>query len=229
MDMSSLVFIDKIKFHKNEIVCRLPSKKGSKTGWQKAHFRQGELDGACGAYSVAMLLNILGVFQAEMMQQPEKLDYRKRITKLVIELNRHGLYKDGLDRTEVKKIVNKCYGTILMAESTTARYSQERVIKYIADNIRSNNPAMMNLQWKTGGGHWVVVVGMECDENNNPNKFYTLDPGEEAPKNMEDFPFLKISSGASDFRHMYCVPEDNKGLKCCVFDAVSIKMRPKNK
>lgn len=221
--MSSLVFIDKIKFHKNEIVCRLPSGKG----WQKAHFRQGELDGACGAYSVAMLLNILGVFQAEMMQQPEKLDYRKRITRLVLELNRHGLYKDGLDRAEVKKIVNKCYGTILSAESTTARYTPKRVIEYIADNIRANNPAMMNIQWKSGGGHWVVVVGMESDDNGNPNKFYTLDPGEEAPKSMEDFPFLKITQGKSEYPHMYCASEDSK---CCyVFDAVSIKMRQPNK
>lgn len=84
MDMSFLVFIDKIKFHKNEIVCRLPSKKGSKTGWQKAHFHQGELDGACGAYSVAMLLNILGVFQAEMMQQPEKTHSEYAETFIVI-------------------------------------------------------------------------------------------------------------------------------------------------
>lgn len=223
MDMSSVVFIDKIKFRKNEIVCRLPEGKG----WQKAHFRQGELDGACGAYSVAMLLNILGVFQAEMMQQPEKLDYRKRITRLVLELNRHGLYKDGLDRTEVKKIVNKCYGTILTAESTTARYTQERVLNYIADNIRSNNPAMMNLQWKSGGGHWVVVVGMESDDNGNPNKFYTLDPSEEAPKSMEDFPFLNITRGKSEYPHMYCTSE---GSKCCyVFDAVSIKFRQPEK
>ena len=43
----------------------LKSKVGRST--KKVHYRQGELDGACGAYSIAMALNIIGAFDADYL------------------------------------------------------------------------------------------------------------------------------------------------------------------
>ena len=53
--------IDQLELKDGKLMCKKPSRKS----WQKAHYKQGDLDGACGAYSVAMALNILGVFEAE--------------------------------------------------------------------------------------------------------------------------------------------------------------------
>ena len=54
--------VDYLLLKNGELLCKKPSGRSM----QKAHFRQGDLDGACGVYSIAMLLNIIGVFEAEV-------------------------------------------------------------------------------------------------------------------------------------------------------------------
>lgn len=54
-----------------------------KSSAKKVHFRQGELDGACGAYSIAMALNIVGAFDADYLnKETEKVDFRTAEGKL---------------------------------------------------------------------------------------------------------------------------------------------------
>ena len=49
-----------------------------KSSAKKVHFRQGELDGACGAYSIAMALNIVGAFDADYLnKETDKVDINK--------------------------------------------------------------------------------------------------------------------------------------------------------
>ena len=45
--------VDYLLLKNGELLCKKPSGRSM----QKAHFRQGDLDGACGVYSIAMLLN----------------------------------------------------------------------------------------------------------------------------------------------------------------------------
>ena len=47
--------INRLQLRDGVLMCKKPSGRS----WQKAHYKQGDLDGACGAYSVAMVLNIL--------------------------------------------------------------------------------------------------------------------------------------------------------------------------
>ena len=75
---------------------QLKCKKTSNRSFQKAHFKQGDLDGACGAYSVSMALNILGVFEAEELYSDTDFNRRTAEWNLIKALNENGLYRNVL-------------------------------------------------------------------------------------------------------------------------------------
>lgn len=47
--MKQFRVIDQFSLINEELVCKKPSNRS----YQKAHFKQGDLDGTCGAYSVS--------------------------------------------------------------------------------------------------------------------------------------------------------------------------------
>ena len=71
--MKQFKVINRLKLIEGVLMCKKPSGRS----FQKAHFKQGDLDGACGAYSVAMVLNILGVFEAEEICSDNVIDKRR--------------------------------------------------------------------------------------------------------------------------------------------------------
>lgn len=103
--MKQFKVIDQLSLINGELVCKKPSNRS----YQKAHFKQGDLDGACGAYSVSMVLNILGVFEAEELYSDTYFDRRTAEWKLIKALNENGLYRDGLTSNEIQEIVTKNY------------------------------------------------------------------------------------------------------------------------
>lgn len=82
--MTTIKVIDKLKLVKrynpfiDKETLTLSSKSKNGRTYYNAHYRQGDLDGACGAYSIAMCLNILGVFNSEesLSKDDSKIDWR---------------------------------------------------------------------------------------------------------------------------------------------------------
>ena len=101
--MSQFKTIDQLIIKDTKLVCRSQTRRS----YQKAHFKQGDLDGACGAYSIAMTLNILGVFDAEDISSDKTMDKRTSEWKLIESLHSFGLYRDGLTIEEVQMILQK--------------------------------------------------------------------------------------------------------------------------
>lgn len=54
-----------------------------------------------------MVLNILGVFEAEELYSDTYFDRRTAEWKLIKALNENGLYRDGLTSNEIQEIVTK--------------------------------------------------------------------------------------------------------------------------
>ena len=79
--------INQLRLNDGVLMCKKPSGRSL----QKAHFKQGDLDGACGAYSVAMVLNILGAFEAEDICSDNPIDKRTSEWKLINALNEEGI------------------------------------------------------------------------------------------------------------------------------------------
>lgn len=158
----------------------LKCKKPSGRSYQKAHFKQGDLDGACGAYSVAMVLNILGVFEAEEICSDNNIDKRTSEWKLIRALNDQGLYRDGLNSEEIQKILLDNYHSRVNVQCAS-KESKHDIVEITKNWIDGDNPIILRLGFDKYNGHWVVAVGYLEEENGEISDFLTLDPGSKSP------------------------------------------------
>ena len=112
--MRQFKVINQLQLIDSVLMCKKPSGRS----FQKAHYRQGDLDGACGAYSIAMVLNILGVFEADNIYSDSNSgDNRFAERRLIKALNEQGLYRDGLDSNEIRQILTTNYKKYVNVES----------------------------------------------------------------------------------------------------------------
>jgi len=174
--MRQFKVINQLRLLNGELMCKKPSGRS----YQKAHFKQGDLDGACGAYSVAMVLNILGVFEAEEICSDNVIDKRTSEWKLIRALNEEGLYRDGLTSEKIKKILSDNYGrrvAVQLVDKETGHEIFDVTKKWIDDD----NPVILRFGFDKYSGHWVVAVGYIEEENGVLSAILTLDPGSKSP------------------------------------------------
>ena len=113
--------INRLQLRDGVLMCKKPSGRSL----QKAHYKQGDLDGACGAYSISIVLNILGVFEADNLysdSDSEKVDTRKAEWRLINALNEPGLYCDGLDSSEIQEILSENYSKYVTTQCAIGIY-----------------------------------------------------------------------------------------------------------
>lgn len=166
--------INTIFLEQGIVYCKRKSGKGK----QKLHQHQGSLDGACGAYSLAMDLMIIGLINSEDILSISGNDKRLSANKLIKELIiNNGLYIDGKYLEEYKCLVDK----YLSKYTETILYSDKnKIIEVLQGNIENNTPSILDIQY-SGGGHALVVVGMSFDNKGNPLKLLCLDPAFNSP------------------------------------------------
>lgn len=175
--MKQFKVIDQLQLINGVLMCK--TKNGR--SFQKAHYKQGELDGACGAYSIAMVLNIIGVLNSDDINNNYKVDKRTpygRLIKTLIKEN--GLYPDGLTANDIKKLLLGDYSQYIDVECKT-RSNKDSLIDKAIKCIDDNTPIILSIWYDKNHGHWIVVVGYITDENDNVTVLLTLDPGEDSP------------------------------------------------
>lgn len=173
---------------------------------KKVHFRQGELDGACGLYSVAMCLNILGVFDSDLINATDLSGLAREERKFVDILNDYGLYRLGLTARQIVLILNKHFSSRVIASSHSNsgenEDSRSAFAQHIIDNIDNDLPTILMISYPNEEyGHWIVVVGYQFGEDNVINKFFCLDSGVASPKVCYWNGILNWSSKSNN--HMY--------------------------
>ena len=174
--MKQFKIIDQLQLVDGVLMCKKPSGRS----FQRAHYRQGDLDGACGAYSISMVLNILGVFHAdEINSNSDKADNRFAERRLIKALNEQGLYRDGLNSNDIQAILSKNYSKYVNVNSFTK--NEYNILKLIVDNLNDNTPVVLGIRFNKENGHWVVVVGYEIDAQGEIKALLTLDPGANSP------------------------------------------------
>ena len=167
--------IEQLQLIDGILMCKKPSGRS----FQRAHYKQGDLDGACGAYSISMVLNILGVFEAdEIYSDSDKSDNRLAERRLIKALNEQGLYRDGLDSSDIQGILSKNFSKYV---SVQAFSKKDNIVDLIKANLNENTPVILRLGLNRDNGHWVVVVGYEIDTHGEIIAFLTLDPGVNSP------------------------------------------------
>lgn len=174
--MKEYKVIDQLNLIDGELKCKKPSGRS----YQKAHFKQGDLDGACGAYSVSMVLNILGVFEADELHSDKVYDKRTTEWKLIQALNEHGLYRDGLDYRSIQDLLTRNYPKFVTVQC--AEKSEHDIIELTRNWLDKNVPVILGIAYNSRDGHWIVAVGYALDENGKMSDILTLDPGNDSPK-----------------------------------------------
>ena len=172
--MKQFKVIDQLCLKEGKLKCKKPSNRS----FQKAHFKQGDLDGACGAYSVSMALNILGVFEAEELYSGTDFDRRTAEWKLIKALNENGLYRNGLKLENIQEILKKNYSKYVNVQCANKK---DDIFNITQQWIDTNVPIILGIDYDSHHGHWIVAVGYALNENDELTDILTLDPGVDSP------------------------------------------------
>ncbi|RPI21696.1 MAG: hypothetical protein EHM61_24135 [Acidobacteria bacterium] len=146
------------------------------------HLMQGSLDGACGPYSLMMALLICGVVDRNDAARYGAVDRRTALGRLLGEWHRLGpLVKEGTDPIQLVTLLEKTYGRKLNLDFAGGPGTNVRT--FVEQEVRENRPVLLTLSYP-GGGHWVVVIGLEyqlAGIDRRLCRFLVLDPAQPTP------------------------------------------------
>ncbi|KVX03036.1 hypothetical protein [Shewanella frigidimarina] len=145
--------------------------------------RQGDVDGACGPYSLLMALITQNVLSREEVTDLSEQDGRTRLGKFWNNLYAFDtMVRDGtfdhdlswLSETFKNHPNGKVFAKDLESSNTRGKVTE------IAEAIDNGDPVIVGLDWQGGGAHWAVAVGYEAFDE-QVTKIMLLDPGFSAP------------------------------------------------
>lgn len=177
--MRDIKVISQLCLKNGELVC-----KDDKGRLQAAHYKQGDLDGACGIYSLVDIVSILGLFKADTVWNDDKVDGRTasgKFLKLIHEYNKRGIYKDGLEVDEAIGIIENSFGRNIESTLLEETDAKGNLVDMIVQFIDQDLPVMQRISFR-GGAHWIVIVGYMKDNRGHISHLLTLDPGEARPQ-----------------------------------------------
>lgn len=163
---------------------RLDSKgvrvKDSNGSIVQLHKRQGDMDGACAVYSLAMAMLCMGVVTNEDLQIYNCADKRTRKGKLLSHfLEEQGLVRNGYSFVTMAKEIRASNFNINAIRKNPKEYAD--VINEIADFLDEDNPVIISTEFGNGA-HALLAIGYETEDNDDKiTKILCLDPSEEAP------------------------------------------------
>lgn len=130
------------------------------------HLCQGDMDGACGPYCVAMAWLILRKINRNEITRPEKIDYRTKEGKLLQKFHELGPFTlEGSSANNLENILGKKCNT------GTGKSLFPKIIK----SLESENPVIIDVRGKKEDdlNHWTLAIGYSEDY------IFLLDPGYE--------------------------------------------------
>jgi len=149
---------------------------------QQVHLRQGELDGACGHYSMMMVLIMLGLQDRDDAWQllSYDQDLRTKLGKFAKSIKTDNFFS-GTRPEDIKNIINTAFKNEL--ETEVCNGSGVEIRSFVIDSLSEDKPVMLGVEFQ-GGAHWVVAVGLDYngeDDDKELLRFLVLDPGGNKP------------------------------------------------
>lgn len=207
---------------------RLKCRPNGKRSLREVHFKQGELDGACGVYSFLMALAILGVFEPDKLLSDTLGGLNSAEKTLVRELNKHGLYRKGLTGKDVKAILEKAFNPKIEVGYHLNKDDDETA-QEIIDHLDGACPVILGLvNKKSDFSHWVLAVGYQSNDLDEVSAFLILDPSSSVPRISYWNAILTLSDNESEYRYVTeYITEGNRNV--ILDDAVFISRKPNRK
>ena len=145
---------------------------------QPVHLRQGDLDGACGHYSMMMVLIMLGHFSRDeactILGYEDDLnpEYGKLLKKIM-----NKKFFLGTLPSDIKSIVNTAFKGEIVTNPCEGTGVEIR--RFVEESLLEDKPVMLGIEF-SGGAHWVIAVGLDydgADDDKNLCRFLVLDSG----------------------------------------------------
>lgn len=149
---------------------------------QPVHLRQGDLDGACGQYSMMMVLVMLGCFNRD--EACSILGFEEDLTPKYGKFLKKIMSKKfflGTLPNDIKAIVNTAFKGEIVTKPCEG--SGVEIRSFIEKSLIEDKPVMFGLQF-SGGAHWVIAVGLDYNgagDDKELCRFLVLDPGGTSP------------------------------------------------
>lgn len=147
------------------------------------HFRQGDMDGACGPYSLVMALVTLQVLTRQDVEAMYSWKGNTRKGKFKKGLTEHGaLVSGGTDKDDLLSLAN-----FFHAEGVVGEYVQNdkrTMVAAVQKALDKRAMPIIGVRWAGKEGHWMMVVGYQGvrgEDNFQITHLLCLDPGSERP------------------------------------------------
>ena len=204
--MSTIKVINSVKLNAKGVLVKDADGK-----YVSLHKRQGDMDGACSIYSLAMALLCLGVVTEDDLNIYNKPDKRTSKGKFLSHfLEEQGLIRDGYYFSTLAKEINEQdFGVVA---TRMYRKNADDIIDIVADTLDEEKPVIVSTNFPVDCGHAMLAVGYETnDDEDTITKILCLDPSEEAPvfsswncvidvshkRRKSDYPFDNITKSQS--------------------------------
>ncbi|MCI4679187.1 hypothetical protein K9U39_05950 [Rhodoblastus acidophilus] len=153
----------------------------------QVHLRQGDMDGACGPYSLTMALIAMGLItRAEAMSAvcPDRRTLSGKFTEKLWAFD--PLFSEGVDIDDLKWLADGYRNRDLQVEISSAR-TKRRIALEVAKATDEGGAAIIRIDWLGGGGHWMLAVGhqsrqLDYSEPRCLTHILCLDPGQATPR-----------------------------------------------
>ncbi|WP_416422368.1 hypothetical protein RAM80_20990 [Pseudomonas sp. App30] len=155
---------------------------------EPVHFRQGDLDGACGPYSLMMALVANGIVTRSEASYMGLHDGRTRLGKFYNRLVEFGgLINNGTNEYDLDWLMD-CFRNQVSLKKFNG--TTRSLVTDLVTAVTAGYSTIVGVDWPGGEGHWLLVVGYQGhlvdgpggSEKTNVTHLLCLDPLLEAPK-----------------------------------------------
>ena len=146
---------------------------------QKVFLQQGSIDGACGPYSIFMGLLSLGLISYDKITS-RTVKGNERLGKLLNKLNNeyYSLFKNGTYLKDLEEIITETFGKVINVKTLDEKNND--VLNFTIEHLKENHPTIIGVNFDEGG-HWMLAVGYETNENDEVVRILALDSSGENP------------------------------------------------
>lgn len=148
------------------------------------HVRQGELDGACGPYSLIMAMITLGVIGRQSVVNMSRWSGNTREVRFRKKLEGLGALVNGGSNCSHLADMADCFAGVGMSHETCSG-TKKVILDSVLSAIEEDRVPLIGLEWMGGEGHWLMVVGYQGFEDEDTfqlTHLLCLDPDSEAPR-----------------------------------------------
>ncbi|MCY1293414.1 hypothetical protein D9M68_330390 [compost metagenome] len=126
---------------------------------EAVHFRQGDLDGACGPYSLLMALVANGIIRRYEASYMGLHDGRTKLGRFYNRLTEFGgLISNGTDEFQLDWLA-ECFGRHI--EIDIFEGNTRSMLEQLVEAVRKGHSSIVGVNWPGGDGHWLLVVGYQ--------------------------------------------------------------------